>query len=326
MKVKDELLMLFENNVDKCMSGAAIAKELGVSRNAVWKAVTALCEEGYDITSFQGKGYVMRSCKDIISGISVEKYLKRKELFDIQVFDSVSSTNTLLKEEAVGGMKEGRVIIASNQTMGRGRLGRTFYSPSGTGIYMSILLRPVYQAKYSLSITTAAAVAVAKAIEDVADVTAMIKWVNDIYVDSRKVCGILTEASVNVENSTLEWAVLGIGINIVPPKGDFPDDIKDRAGTIFANDRYEGQIKSRLAAGVINYFWEYYEHLDDNSFMDEYRNRSFVTGKNVLISDRDGMKEAVVKGIDDDAGLIVEYPDGTTKVLSSGEISIKEIR
>lgn len=325
MNVKEQLLNYFENNIGECISGAKIASELGVSRNAVWKAVKILCEEGYSIESVSNKGYIMNIDKEIISSSSVAKFLSNPQNFDIEVIKSVTSTNTVLKEEAANGEKEGKVLIALEQTMGKGRMGRTFFSPSDTGIYMSILLRPAFNASDSLFITTAAAVAVAKAIEDIAPVEAKIKWVNDIYCDNKKVCGILTEASINVETAGLEWAVLGIGINITKPKNDFPDDIKNIAASIFDESDYNGQVKSKLAAGVINYFWEYYENIQEKLFMEEYRNRSCVIGKEIRIIERDKQVKAKAIDIDNEARLIVELEDGTIKKLSSGEISIRTI-
>lgn len=323
MNVKERLLECFENNIGECVSGASIANELGVSRNAVWKAVKVLCEEGYDIQSVGKKGYMLNNSSEIMSKASIEKYLDDKEIFDIEVVQTISSTNTVLKEKAENGANQGCVLIANEQTNGKGRLGRSFYSPSQTGIYMSILLRPTIAASDSLFITTAAAVAVAKAIEKVTGVEAKIKWVNDIFCNTKKVCGILTEASINVENGKLSYAVLGIGINITPPQKGFPTEIKDIASSIINDNKNYGQIKSKIVANVLENFWQYYVDIDDRTFMKIYREKSLVIGKPIRIIERGKEINATAIDIDDEAGLVVRLADGTIKTLSSGEISIR---
>ena len=197
MSVKDEVLKELENNKGDYISGGQLADNLGVSRNSVWKAIKALEKSGYEINAIPNKGYCLAEKNDILSSYSIKQHLKNPHL-DISVFSSVTSTNTILKEMAEQGAKEGTVIIAEEQTAGRGRTGKQFYSPKGTGIYISILLRPDIPAEESLFLTTSAAVATARAIEDVSDKRALIKWVNDIYLEDKKTCGILTEGAFNV--------------------------------------------------------------------------------------------------------------------------------
>ena len=212
MSVKDEVLKELENNKGDYISGGQLADNLGVSRNSVWKAIKALEKSGYEINAIPNKGYCLAEKNDILSSYSIKQHLKNPHL-DISVFSSVTSTNTILKEMAEQGAKEGTVIIAEEQTAGRGRTGKQFYSPKGTGIYISILLRPDIPAEESLFLTTSAAVATARAIEDVSDKRALIKWVNDIYLEDKKTCGILTEGAFNVETGKLDYAIVGIGIN-----------------------------------------------------------------------------------------------------------------
>lgn len=326
MTVKEQVLELFENNPDTVLSGTRIADELGVSRNAVWKAVKSLQEEGYDIDAVTNKGYTMKISGDIMSVASVRKYIgDAGDKFDISVVQKITSTNDVLKEEASNGAKEGRIIIAMEQTKGKGRMERPFYSPLGTGIYLSILMRPDMSAKDALFITTAAAVAVAKAVEELSEKKAQIKWVNDIYCDGKKVCGILTEASLNIETLKLDYAVLGIGINIMEPEGGFPDEIKDIASAVFENGKCTDQIRSRMAGLIIKYFWEYYEHIEEKTFMEEYKNRSYVIGKEIYVITGESKEHAVAVDIDDEAHLIVKMDDGTINTLSSGEVSTKVI-
>jgi BirA family biotin operon repressor/biotin-[acetyl-CoA-carboxylase] ligase len=324
MNLKQQVLIKLETNRGISISGAKLAKELYVSRNAIWKAIKSLQDEGYFINAVTNKGYCLTDSNDILSAQSIIKYLKdeTKDL-RLEVFKTVSSTNTVLKNAAEAGESEGKVIIAEEQTGGRGRMGREFYSPPDTGIYMSILLRPTVTAMESLFITTAAAVAVARAIETVAGCTASIKWVNDIYCYGKKVCGILTEGALDLENGKLKYAVLGIGINVIPPKEDFPDELKKIATAIFKDNDYTADGKSRLAAQVLNHFWSYYESLEQRKFMEEYRRRSFILGKEINIIAGDVTKKAIALGIDDECRLIVREEDETITALSSGEVSIR---
>ena len=232
------------------VSGEHMAQKLGVTRNTVWKAVKHLREAGYEISAVTNQGYRLLSESDVLSAGNIRRQLEpQASIAAIDVRESVTSTNTVLKELAEHGGREGMVVIAQRQTMGKGRLGRSFYSPQGGGLYMSVLLRPRFSADAALSITTAAAVAVARAIDDVTGERAMIKWVNDVYFHGRKVCGILTEASVDFENSGLHYAVLGMGVNLTEPEGGFPGEVAQVAGALFAGKAPAGS-RPKLAAAI----------------------------------------------------------------------------
>ena len=185
-----------------------------------------------------------------LSTKNIQDMLINKQFFDIIVEESVESTNDYVKKRANNGEKEGLVVIANEQTKGKGRLGRTFYSPSDTGIYMSLLIRPDKSPEKSLIITSAAAISVCKAIRTVAGVKASIKWVNDIVIDNKKVCGILTEGKVDADNNKLDYAVVGIGINITYPKEGFPEDIADIATSL--KDNHDEDIKNKLIAKILD--------------------------------------------------------------------------
>lgn len=322
MSVKDEVLKELENNKGDYISGGQLADNLGVSRNSVWKAIKALEKSGYEINAIPNKGYCLAEKNDILSSYSIKQHLKNPHL-DISVFSSVTSTNTILKEMAEQGAKEGTVIIAEEQTAGRGRTGKQFYSPKGTGIYISILLRPDIPAEESLFLTTSAAVATARAIEDVSDKRALIKWVNDIYLEDKKTCGILTEGAFNVETGKLDYAIVGIGINVCIPDGGFPDNIKDIATAIFDKQTDSINKRSILIANLLDYFIEYYKDFKSKSYVKEYIERSMIIGKTITVIE--GSKTSVAKAIDIDKNcrLKVQFEDGTTKWLSSGEVSTK---
>ncbi len=240
---------------------------------------------------------------------------------DLEIRETVGSTNTVVKELAEQGAPEGTVLIADRQTAGRGRLGRSFHSPSGTGLYMSILLRPGFSAEDALSITTAAAVAVAAAVEKVTGETAKIKWVNDVYLRGRKICGILTEAAADLSSGGLRYAVLGIGVNVLEPEGGFPEEISDVAGALFAKAP-ETDVRAALAAEILNFFWEYYKALPVRTFLSEYKRRSLLTGMEIAFTRGNEQSRGTVLGIDDKARLLVELDNGGTEAFSAGEVQI----
>lgn len=239
----------------------------------------------------------------------------------VRVFDCVDSTNSLARQLAVEGAPEGLVIAASSQTAGRGRKGRSFFSPDGTGIYMSLLLRPALSADRALRVTTVAAVSVCQAIEALTGRQPGIKWVNDILMDGRKVCGILTETALSSAAGGLDFVVLGIGINALEPQCGFPEEIKDIAGSVFAAG--EGDRRSELAAEVLNRFMDNYAHIASDSLAGEYRRRCVVPGNRVLVLKPEGAREAAALDVDDECRLLVRYDDGSEELLYSGEISIK---
>ncbi len=323
MSVKDKVLNELEINKGEYISGGDLSKTLGVSRNAVWKAIKSLEKEGYSIDAIPNKGYCLNADNDILSSQSISQHLNYK--LPIQVYKSISSTNTILKEQAENGAVHGTVIIAEEQTAGRGRMGKIFYSPAGTGIYLSILVRPDIPAGESLFLTTSAAVATARAIEDVSDKKADIKWVNDIYIDNKKVCGILTEASFNIETGKLDYAIVGIGINICFPDDGFPDEIDNIATAVFDQKSDSAHKRSMLIANLLNYFMNYYDNFDKKEYVDEYIRRSFILGKELYVIENNQSIHATAIKIDKDCRLKVRFDDGKEKWLTSGEVSLKVI-
>ncbi len=241
----------------------------------------------------------------------------------VTVEDCVDSTNTVLKSLAEAGGREGEVLIARRQTAGKGRLGRSFFSPKGTGLYMSVLLRPALAPEHTLFITTAAAVAVAGAVEAVTGRKAGIKWVNDVYLDCRKICGILTEGAMDFAQGRLRYAVLGIGVNLAPPPGGFPEELRSVAGAVFSEAPPEDVI-CRLAAEILNRFSRMYRALPDTAFLEEYRARSVLTGLTVTVVQ--GAREVTgqVLGVDNEARLVLRRADGREEAFASGEATLKK--
>jgi len=324
MSTKDTVLALFEKNKGFFVSGERIAEELDISRTAVWKAVKKLQSEGYEIKAITNRGYCLDKDSDVLTVRGIRSCLSEEctQILRPEVFVRVDSTNNVCCEKAEAGENEGYVAVSGSQSAGRGRRGRDFFSPAGSGIYMSILLRPEgFSQKQILKLTTMAASSVSEAIEAVSGRQAGIKWVNDIYMDGRKVCGILSEAAYNGTDPDPEYVIVGIGINAYTPKEGFPKVIENIAGSIF--DYPSPNLKNHLAAEVLNRFMGYYKGYSDKDCFEEYRNRSIVIGKNIEVLKKTGPVSARAIGIDDDCGLIVRYEDGSEEVLNSGEISIR---
>lgn len=323
MSTKERLLNLLEQHRGSYCSGQQIAQELGISRAAVWKAVKALEQQGYAIDAVSNRGYCLAQWTDVLSAQGIRRHLPAElEGLEVLVEHTVDSTNTQLRRQANEGAPEGRVLVASQQTQGRGRLGRNFFSPKDTGIYMSILLRPQgWDAQRAGSLTTMAAVVVCRAIRQVSGRQAQIKWVNDVYLEGKKVCGILTEGGINLENGQLDYAVLGVGINAYAPPEGFPQELQSLAGAVFTQTESDG--KNRLAAAFLQEFYSLYQHGDPQAHVEEYRTNSLVIGRKVNLVQPGGSRLAKVLDIDEECRLVVEYPDGTHERVSTGEISLR---
>lgn len=328
MSVKDEVLKTLEINKGQSFSGETLAGRLGVSRAAVWKAITALRKEGYPIEAATNKGYALLEDSDLLSEQGIRLHLSEEtSTLPLHVYKTLDSTNLAAKRLALEGVSHGTVVISNEQTKGRGRLGREFYSPASTGIYLTILLTPNFDLSKSVLITTAASVAVCRAIQKVCNVESEIKWVNDVYINGEKICGILTEAITDFETGTIEYIASGIGINCHIPETGFPDEIKNKAGAIQASFS-----RNELAAEVINQMMSIYKNIETRDFITEYKKRSMILGKDIQVvkhyskqpnPQTPEAQTAVAIDIDNDGGLIVEYENGIRETLNTGEISIR---
>ena len=248
----------------------------------------------------------------------LEQYLNQK--LNIVIFQELDSTNNYLKIIGSNGEKENQLVIALSQTGGRGRMGRSFYSPNGTGIYFSLLLHPEISAEKSLFLTVMAAVSGAETVMKYNKNDVKIKWVNDIYIDGKKVCGILTEGAVNC-NKKLDYAVVGIGINVVSPENGFPDDIKDIATAIFPGNTEE-YINEKIISDVVNRFFSMYNG-DDKDYIRRYKEYSYLTGKEINIISGDSTRPATVIDITDDCHLLVKNENDEIEEISSGDVSVR---
>lgn len=326
MSTKNQIFRLLMEHRGESVSGQTLGTTLGISRAAVWKGISALRKDGYPIEAITNKGYRLSGTEDYLSGEEISALLDPAgPTLEIRIFDTLESTNKTAKEVALTEPNHNIVILANQQTAGRGRLGRDFYSPESAGLYMSILFRPPFDMSQSILVTTAAAVAVVRAIEELRPMNLSIKWVNDIYLKDKKICGILTEAISDFETGRIGYVVLGIGVNCYDVS--FPKELTGIAGNLGG-----GFSRNQLAAEIINQWNMLLPGLEDRSFLDEYRQRSSVLGKEVLIfPSGDRESEGILAqalSIDDDGGLVIRYlagpKFGLTETLSGGEVSIRK--
>ncbi|MDD3213462.1 MAG: biotin--[acetyl-CoA-carboxylase] ligase [Eubacteriales bacterium] len=313
MTLKDHILAALEANRQSALSGQALAEQFAVSRNAVWKAVNALKAEGYDIESTQNKGYRLAPDCDRFSEAVIRANLNGSAL-PIAVFDTVDSTSNEVKRRLAAGERGPFLVVAEQQSAGRGRLGRSFFSPVGAGLYMTIALAPGMAVEGALGVTAYAAVCVSDAIERVTGRKTQIKWVNDLFLDGKKICGILTEAVTDFESGTLEALAVGIGINLRPSA--VPEDLRDIVGSLNCDEPVKNRLTAAIAEGMMNYSPE------DTGYYAEYRRRSWTIGKRVRCAQGEQHFIGRAVAIDDHGALIVEAEDGQTHVLRSGEAKI----
>ncbi|MDR3185769.1 MAG: biotin--[acetyl-CoA-carboxylase] ligase [Christensenellaceae bacterium] len=323
MSTKNKILEMLEINRGKIISGEEIASVLGISRSAIWKAMKSLKDSGYEIITLPAKGYILNDDNNILTIQSILPYLARKnDAEHISVYKIIDSTNTAAKKEAISGAPHGTVIIADTQTAGRGRYGRSFFSPPKTGLYMSLVIKlQNLNLPSAQSVTLLSAIAVCRAIKAVCNRDANIKWVNDIFYDGKKVCGISNESVIALESGTAEWVVIGIGVNVKTYQ--FPDNIGNIAGAL-SPDIPLGTARSKLAAEIINTLLNP-EALEFESILNEYKSHLNFLGKIISVNNTvtNDCYDAVALDIDEFGGLIVRTQSNEIKSLSSGEIRIK---
>jgi BirA family biotin operon repressor/biotin-[acetyl-CoA-carboxylase] ligase len=322
VNTKEYVLELLENKRGQNISGAYIAGQLDVTRNAVWKAVKELEKDGYKIKAATNKGYCLCYDNDILSVQGMRPFLSEKETAGkITIYPSLESTNKTAKELAISGGEHGTVIMADCQTAGKGRYGRDFFSPPGHGIYMSFILRPSRR-NWIIAptlVTSYAAVSVCEAIETTTGKKPRIKWVNDVFLNGKKICGILTEGVTDLESGNMQWMVAGIGINFQTPDTGFPEDIKHTAGSVFSGAK-PTITRNRLAAEITNRMLVFEDRWEDKPIFPEYKKRLMMLGEKVIVTGLNKPFEATAIDIDDTGRLMVKKEDGEILSLASGEI------
>ena len=321
--MKAEILTILKDT-DGYVSGQELCERFGVSRTAVWKAMNQLKKEGYEIESVQNKGYHLVKTPDILSKNELVSIRKTKWVgTEICYFDVTDSTNTQAKSLGEGDAPNGTLVVAGKQESGRGRRGRSFESPAGTGIFMTLLLRPEIEPQNASMLTLVSALAVAKGIEHMVDLPVQIKWPNDIVINGKKVCGILTEMSAQMDY--VNYIVIGIGINV--GNEEFPEEIKDVATSIYLES---GKHVNR--AMLIEKIWEefedYYELYekthDLSSLVKEYDSYLVNRGQKVRVLDSKEPYEGKAMGITDRGELIVDTWEAR-RLVSAGEVSVRGV-
>ncbi len=308
------------------LSGQELSIRLGVSRTAVWKAVNRLRSQGYEIHSVPNRGYrLVQStralCREEILAALPKDFPWRDSL---RCFDCIDSTNTRGKALAAAGAPAGTVLIADRQTGGRGRMGRSFHSPGGMGIYLSAILRPVCTPGELMHLTCAVAVAMCDAVESVTGLRPGIKWTNDLVIGKKKLAGILTELALEAETQQVQYAVVGIGINCCQMVSDFPEPIQGTA-TSLACETGAAPDRNRLAAAMMQSLCEMNAVLlsKKREMMDTYRRDCVTTGHPVSILRGEEIRHGKALTIDDNGGLVVEYDTGEIATVASGEVSVR---
>lgn len=320
----DSVLTMLTAAKGSYVSGAEMSKALGVTRMAVSNAVRVLREQGYTISSVTNRGYCLTAQPDRLTPGDVLGRLPEARRDTVRVFDSIDSTNTYLKREAMLGAPGGLCAVANEQTAGRGRVGRSFLSAPDCGVYLSLLLRPTCAPADCATLTSHAAVAVCRAIARVCHVQPGIKWTNDIVLKGKKICGILTELSLEGESGAVDSVVIGIGINANNRPEDFPPELREIAGSIYGATG-EHVCRAELSAALITELdamtlaWS----ADPRAYLDVYRSLCLTTGKEVRVLRGDTERSAFAESVTDDFALLVRYPDGSREALVGGEVSVR---
>ena len=322
--MKTEILKMLRET-EGYVSGQELCNKFGVSRTAIWKVINQLKEQGYVIDSVQNKGYHITEAPDVMTEEELQSCRKTKWAGqEIAYFDEIDSTNIKAKELAEQGYPNGTLVVADQQVSGRGRRGRSWESPSGTGIFMTLMLKPEINPNNASMLTLVAALAVAKAIKDVTGLDAQIKWPNDIVINGKKICGILTEMSAQFDY--INHIVIGIGINV--HNEVFSDEIAHMASSLLLESQGKKFRRAEIIEKILEYFEEYYEIYleteDLTALTGEYNKILVNMNKPVRVLDPKDEFEGKAMGITAKGELIVDTWE-SRKLVSSGEVSVRGI-
>lgn len=312
MNVKSEIITILEKNRDVIISGQDLADQLNVSRMSICKAIKALKDDDYNIVTIANKGYKLLSDNDILSKEAINCYLNNK--IDIYTYKTIDSTNNQTKKIAVENNQRNALIVAEHQSAGRGRYGRNFYSPNKQGVYMSLLLKCNKSFNDATLITIQSAVAINRVIKKLYNLDTKIKWVNDLYYQGKKICGILTEGISDFESQTMQAVIIGIGINV--STDNFPDELENIATSL----NLKSINRNELIANIVNEILTIIEE-DFDVVLEEYRRFSCVINKQIEFIYKGQNCTGLVIDINNVGNLVVKIDDKEL-ILSSGEIRI----
>lgn len=322
--MKEELLRLLRS-ADGYISGQELCNRFGVSRTAVWKAINQLKEAGYEIEAQQNKGYRLMAAPDLMTEAEIKSLMHTEWVAkEVLYFDTIDSTNTKAQELAEKGYPSGTLVVADKQESGKGRRGRSWVSPSGTGIFMTLMIKPDINPNNASMLTLVAALAVAKAITSVTGEEALIKWPNDIVINGKKVCGILTE--MNAQFDYINHIVVGIGINV--HNESFPEEISQMASSLMIEAGGKRFHRAQIIAETMSYFEQYYDTFlktqDLSALVREYDKLLVNRNKSVRVLDPKEPFDGKAMGITPKGELIVDTWE-SRKLVSSGEVSVRGI-
>lgn len=322
--MKEEILRLLRS-ADGYISGQELCNRFGVSRTAVWKAINQLKEAGYEIEAQQNKGYRLMAAPDLMTEAEIKSLMHTEWVAkEVLYFDTIDSTNTKAQELAEKGYPSGTLVVADKQESGKGRRGRSWVSPSGTGIFMTLMIKPDINPNNASMLTLVAALAVAKAITSVTGEEAMIKWPNDIVINGKKVCGILTE--MNAQFDYINHIVVGIGINV--HNESFPEEISQMASSLMIEAGGKRFHRAQIIAETMSYFEQYYDTFlktqDLSALVREYDELLVNRNKSVRVLDPKEPFDGKAMGITSKGELIVDTWE-SRKLVSSGEVSVRGI-
>lgn len=321
---KENILEILKSKSGEVVSGGYISMKLNISRNAVWKNINTLKKEGYDIISVKNKGYMLDSNVSYLNKKEIFKHLETKYIGNkTEILDRVDSTLNYIKNLKEDEKVEGMVVISDEQTGGRGRRGRSFFSPKDSSIYLSILLKPRFSLSDINLITVICGISVVSAVKKVTGIDCDIKWVNDVFIDGRKICGILTEGILSVENGSIDSVIIGVGINVNrPEKENVPEELKNIIG--FIND-YTNKTENRnkIIAEFLNEFEKRYLQLDKNILYKEYKEKMLYLNENIECYMGKEKLNGTLVDLNKDFSINVITDSGEVKNFNSGEISIR---
>lgn len=322
--MKEEILRLLRST-DGYISGQELCNRFGVSRTAVWKAINQLKEAGYEIEAQQNKGYRLMAAPDLMTEAEIKSLMHTDWVAkEVLYFDTIDSTNTKAQELAEKGYPSGTLVVADKQESGKGRRGRSWVSPSGTGIFMTLMIKPDINPNNASMLTLVAALAVAKAITSVTGEKALIKWPNDIVINGKKVCGILTE--MNAQFDYINHIVVGIGINV--HNESFPEEISQMASSLMIEAGGKRFHRAQIIAETMSYFEQYYDTFlktqDLSALVREYDELLVNRNKSVRVLDPKEPFDGKAMGITPKGELIVDTWE-SRKLVSSGEVSVRGI-
>ena len=322
MYTKDRVLLALQQT-SGYLSGESMSEQLGVSRAAIWKAINSLREQGYEIDSVTNKGYRLLSVPDVLTQESVRNVLADTHIAAVYVLESVDSTNNEAKRQAQKGAPHNSVFVAEEQTGGKGRLGRVWKSPAGSGLWFTLLLRPLVPPEQVTCLTLLAGMAVSRAIRELSGLDAQIKWPNDVVLGGPKLCGILTEMAAEVER--IEYVGVGIGVNVNTES--FPEEIAFKATSLLLATGKRWNRAQLLKAILLEMetLLQRQENGEIEQILKEYQGECVTIGRKVSVQRGNIRLSGIAEGITDTGELLVRQSNGSILTINSGEVSVQGI-